>query len=252
MAALFVLAAVPACGSCGSDMAARGSASISWSIAQLGRPATCAEVGAASVSVVLHPRAGADVTAAFACTDSRVATPPVPASAYEVTLALRAADGAAIATTPAKNVTINADKVAELSPVVFDTSDRGRLVLSLVTLSTTSNCKPREDGGAAITGFAMVFEHAASGCAPVTFTRARGTTTLGTYTVSCTSPMVASCIERDETLTVDDLPSGPYGIGAFALRGPSACWTGTDALLIPAGASLTKPIQLANAFVPGC
>src|SRR5262245_35562065 len=120
IAALFALAVVLACDSCGSDMAARGSASILWSITQLGRPATCADVGAASVSVVLHPRSGADVTAAFACTDNQVITSQVLAGAYDATLTLRSADRIAIATAPAQTITISAGQVAELSPVVFD------------------------------------------------------------------------------------------------------------------------------------
>lgn len=252
--AALALTSSSACGNCGPDNAARGSASVTWSITAANLSATCASAGAASVSLALHSRAtGDDTPFTFSCTDGQGMTAPVPAGAYGATATLRAADGATLATVAVPTaITIAAGQVATLDPIVFSVSDHGQLVLSLATLSTASNCKPREDGGAAITGFAIVFEHAAGGCAPVTFTRARGTTTLGTYTISCTSPMVASCIERDETLTVDNLPSGPYGIGATALRGPSACWTGTDALFVPAGATLSKPIQLAHQFTPGC
>jgi hypothetical protein len=119
-------------------------------------------------------------------------------------------------------------------------------------LTTRANCTVPDQGGAGLTGFAIDFEHAADGCAPVTFTRARGTTTVGTYTVSCSSPAITSCIERDETLTIDGIESGPYAINVSALLGPIRCWAGTDLLSVPAGATLTRPIQLAPQHAPGC
>ncbi len=254
IAALVALASTTACNSCGPDMAARGSASAAWSITALGQPVTCAHVGAASVSLLLHSRAsGNDTVSAFGCADTEGTTSPLAAGAYDATLTLHAANGATLAAAPTQAaVTITAGQVTGLRPTAFAVSDRGKLVLSLATLSTSSNCKPRDQGGAGVTGFAIVFEHAAGGCAPVTLTRSRGTTTLGTYTINCSSPQVASCIERDETLTVDGIPSGPYGIGATALQGPAACWTGTDALFVPAGTSVVKPVQLAVLPTPGC
>jgi hypothetical protein len=86
----------------------------------------------------------------------------------------------------------------------------------------------------------------------VTFTRARGGVTLGTYTVACTSPPVTSCIERDETLTVDGIASGPYAIGAGGLASALQCWAGNDILSVPAGAIVTQRIDLAPQPVPGC
>jgi hypothetical protein len=235
-------------------MAARGSVSAAWSITALGHVATCAQVGATSVSVLLHSRANTeDVTAAFPCTDTQGTTPPVVAGAFDATLTLRAADGAAIATAPIQAaITVAAGQVTELAPVVFPADGRGKLALSVVALTTRTNCLPRDQGGAGITGFAIDLEHAADGCAPVTFTRSRGTTTLGTYTVSCSSPSVTSCIERDETLTVDTIDPGPYALGVNALIGPVRCWGGTEVLSVPAGATLARPIQLAPTPATGC
>ena len=251
---LLALASSPACGSCSPDTSARGTASAAWSINLLGRSATCARVGATSVSLFLHSRAsGIDVTSTFACTDTEGTTSPVAAGTYDATFTLHAADGAILATAPTQaSVTIGADQVAALALVAFAVPDRGKLSLSLAALSTRTNCMPPDKGGAGITGELLVLENAGGGCAPVTFVRSRGTTTLGTYTVNCSSPQVASCIERDETLTVEGVNSGPYVISVIGLIGPTRCWSGVDVLSVPAGASFAKPIQLAPDGAVGC
>jgi hypothetical protein len=195
---------------------------------------------------------GADVTPAFACTDTQGKTPLVAAGTYDVTFTLHAADGATLATAPTQaGVTIGAGQLVALAPVVFTVSNRGKLVLSLTTPTTRTNCLPRNQGGAGITGSVITLERSAGGCAPVTFVRSRGNTTLGTYTVVCSSPQVVSCIERDETLTVDGIDLGSYAIHVGGLIGPIRCWVGDDALSVPAGA-LIKAIELAPQQAAGC
>ncbi|HEY0484398.1 MAG TPA: hypothetical protein VGD37_43055 [Kofleriaceae bacterium] len=254
LAALVAIASSTACGTCGPDMAARGSASAAWSITVGGQPATCAQVGAASVSLLLHSRAsGSDTVSSFACTQVLGATSPVVAGAYDATLTLHAADGATLAAMPTQaSVSIGAGEVTALRPAAFAVSGRGKLVLSFATLSTRSNCLPHDQGGAGLTGEVIFFERIGGGCAAVTFTRSRGNTTIGTYTVNCSAPPVASCIERDETLSIDDLESGPYAISVSALVGTTRCALGNDVLSVPAGATLTKPIQLAPQQGPSC
>jgi hypothetical protein len=180
-------------------------------------------------------------------------TSPLAAGPYDATLTLRASDGAVIATgAPQATVTIGAGQVAELAPVAFDAPPRGKLVLSFVALTAAANCKAHDQGGAALTGFALVLEHAIGGCAPVTLTRTRGDTTIGTYTINCSDPSVTSCVERDETLTVDGIAAGAYALGVRGLIGPNSCWSGTDVLLVPGGTSLTKPIEFGPQQLPGC
>lgn len=254
LAVLAAFTSSSACGSCGSAPAARGSAGAIWSITVLGQAATCAQVGAASVSLLLHSRAsGEDTLSSFPCADAEGTPPPVLAGAYDATLALHAADGTALAAAPTQaGVMIAAAQATALRPAVFLPSNRGKLALSFAALATRANCTSTDQGGAGLTGFAIDFEHAADGCAPVTFIRARDATTLGTYTVNCGSPAVASCIERDETLTIDGIESGPYAINVTALRGSIRCWAGTDILSIPGGAVRAQPIQLAPQQAPGC
>jgi hypothetical protein len=253
IAAALAIVSNTACNSSGPDPAARGSASIAWSITALGEPATCARVGAASVSLLLHNRAASEVTLSFACTDLQGQTPLVTAGAYDATLTLRAADGTLIAAGPTQTaVTIGAGQAVVLAPVVFTTETLGKLALSIATLSTSSNCKSHDQGGAGTTGNVITLVRAVGGCVPVTLTRTRGTTTIGTYNINCSSPEVAPCIENDETLTVDGLDAGPYVINVVALSGATRCSVEVDVFSIPGGATLSKRVQLPLNRSPGC
>jgi hypothetical protein len=203
--------------------------------------------------LLLHSRSGADITSVFPCTDLGGSTVPVTAGAYDATLALRGADGSTIATAPTQAaVTIGAGVVAVLTPVTFTADSPGTVTLSITALATSTNCAPRERGGTGITGTLFTLVTASGGCAPLTFTRSRGTTVLGTYTVNCSSPQVDSCIERDETLTADGVDAGLYTVRAFGLIGPLRCWAAEDVLSVSAGAPLAKTIQLAPVQGRGC
>ena len=250
---LLVLSSYAACTPGGPDVTAHGSASAVWSIAVADQSATCASVGATSVALLLHPRRGEDVTASFPCVIGQGTTPPVTAGPYDATLTLRAADGAVIATSqPQPGVTIGADQTTALAPVRFVVEERGTLVVSLSPVAARDNCTEPSKGGAGITGNVITLQHAFGSCAAVTFKRARGTTTLGTYTVDCGSPTATSCIERDETLTAD-VPPGAYVIHVAGLRGAVRCREEFDAFNLAAGGVTTaKTVQLAPSRAPGC
>jgi hypothetical protein len=244
------------CGACGNSNPApvRGSVSASWSIIAAGDNATCARVGAASVSLTLHNHtSNVDITTALPCADT-TGTTAVPAGDYDATLALRTANGTALATAPIQGmVTVAPGQIAVLQPATFSVVDRGALVLSLAAVATRANCNSHEQGGADVTGIRIDFEHAANGCAPVTFARMREGATVGTYTVDCGSPAVISCLERDETLVASGIESGPYAIRVLGLRSTVVCWLGTDVLSLPgSGATLTKRVQVAPLRSPGC
>ncbi len=258
LCSLLTALAVPstqACNHCGPDPAARGSASIAWSITEQppGFVSTCARVGAASVSLTLQRRGAEETRFDFPCVESQATIPAITAAPYDATLTLRAADGAVIAVGPTQaNVAIGADQVTILAPVVFAAVQGGKLSISLSTITTSANCTSRGQGGAGTTGHTITLVSAGGGCDPVTFTRLRGTTRVGEYTVNCSSPQVAACIERDETLVGDALRAGPHIITIVAQVGAARCSSEIDVLSIPAGATLVKPIQLPPNSGAGC
>jgi hypothetical protein len=151
-------------------------------------------------------------------------------------------------------VVIESGMTTALAAITFVVDATGGLVLSLASPPATSNCKSPSMMGAGINGITITLTQAAGGCAPVTFVHTRGAMTLAPYTVSCSSPAVAACIENDETLTVPSLPSGPYNIHIRGKIGAVECWTNDDALQVPAlGRTLTRTLNLAfQAGTTGC
>jgi len=255
--ALVMLIAFSIC-SCGGGTPpppVNGSISLAWSLTDsTGRPATCAQVGARSVALRLRNRAGGDVVAtAFPC-EASPGTAQVATGVYDVAVELHSSDGTSLATAPAQTgVSIVAGRVKTLTPVTFTVSTQGTMVLSLAT-SATTNCQPTSAGGAGVTATTLTLEANAGkgGCAAVRFVRARGTTVLGTYTVNCSSPQIARCIEKDETLTTSLAP-GTYLVHARGKIGAIDCWQRDDTLVVPPpGKPLIHTVGLTRVNVSGC
>jgi hypothetical protein len=251
--ALAVLASTGgACGRCGPETPAQGSVSLAWSLTDPdGQPIACDRVGAAQVSLSLRNVASGDrVAATFPCAASP-GTQLLAPGVYETAIALRAADSTVIATAADQDsVVVVAGQLTPLAPVSFTV--RASLVISFATAGTATNCAPASQGGTGITGTAVILVRTAGGCAPVTFIRKRGGAVVDTYTVNCSSPRIASCIERDETLTVPSIDPDSYLIALRGRVGSIDCWGADAELDVRLGAPLTRTIDLAPTRAPGC
>jgi hypothetical protein len=164
---------------------------------------------------------------------------------YDVSLELQAGNET-LATAPDQTGILVKDGVTTLlAPITFVIDAQGSLELTLTAPPTTSNCKSPLQMGAGINGTTITLVQADGGCAPVTFAHTKGKMTLLPYTVSCSSPPVAACIENDETLTVMGLPSGPYTIHIRGKIGALECWKSNDSLQVPArGTTLVQTLDL--------
>jgi hypothetical protein len=245
-------------GACGEDapvpVQTTGAISLAWSIHdQNGRAASCADVGAQSVALRLRNRTtgGVLTPAAFPC-EATPGTARVAPGVYDVAIELRAADGATLATANEQTgVTITAGQDRALTPVAFSASTQGSMVISIATPSAT-NCQALTANGAGITGTTVTLELAGGGCAPVTFARRLGTTPRGTYAVNCTSPVIAPCIEKTETLTTS-LDPGSYVMRVRGKVGATDCWQRDDTLVVPPpGRPLVRTLGLVRVNLPGC
>jgi hypothetical protein len=235
----------------------QGAAAIAWSIAGSGgRHQACSAVGAASVSLLLHPHRGGDAIASFPCADGQGITHAVAAGAYDATLTLRSETGAVIATGPTQlGVAIEGTAPVTLAPVVFTVSPTGRLSLAMTTLGTDSNCGALATRGAGITATTIAIERIDShSCTPALLLRTRGDgTSNGAYLVNCFRPTPTTCIERDESLTTGTLAAGDYTVRANGLRDNAVCWSAARTFTIPGGgAQADVALQLTAATGPGC
>lgn len=231
------------------DGPAPGTVSLAWTLsAPDGQPIRCDQV-AANTTVFLQLRNRTSLSGAvvsFSCGNNPSTSQPLEPGTYDVTFELHGRDLASIPAPGQSGVVILPGQDTRLAPIAFEVDVRGGLALSFLAPPFTSNCKPPAMMGAEITGMTITLVHAGGGCAPVTFTRTRGTTTLGTYTVNCSSPQVASCIETDETLTATGLPSGPFTIHVRGKLGAVDCWINNDMLRVPAqGRMLIETLNLA-------
>jgi hypothetical protein len=263
--ASLVLLATVACDGTGGTVAAApatsacpGSVSLAWSITSAsGQPLTCAQAGATSVALRLQNRTGGTpVFTAFPCANSP-GTANVTPGLYDVAIELHDASGARLATSsPQTSVAVAVGRTKVLTPVTFAVGTGGggnsRVVLTLETENVASNCQPSSSGGAGITGTTITIVRDGGGCAPATLVRSRGGTQIGTYKVNCSSPEVAGCIERDETLTTTGLAPAGYVVRVGGKIGAVDCWIGEAHLDVPATGQLQTKIALRRQSAPGC
>lgn len=172
---------------------------------------------------------------------------------YDITFELHAGGDTLAVAADQNAVVISPGASTMLAPVIFVVDAKGTLVLSLTAPPTTTNCKPAGLMGAGITGVSLTLVHPGGGCASVTFLRARGATSLGSYTINCSSPMVTTCIENDETLTATGIPSGPYTVHIRGKVGANDCWRNDDGLqVLPQNKTVNQILNLAHVDNPGC
>jgi hypothetical protein len=250
--ALAALASSGGCDRCGPEPQIRGSVSLAWSLTDPDKePIACDRVAATTVSLVARNRASGDtVAAAFPCTASPGVQLLAP-GVYDTAIALRAADGAILATVADQlGVAVVAEQTTPLAPVTFIV--RASLVLSLVASPATTNCGSSAQGGAGITGTTLVVAFTRGGCAPVTFVRKRGDAVVETYVVNCSSPRIASCIERDETLTAPNVAPSGYEISVRGKLGALDCWAVDDTVSVGLGAPVARTLTLAPRRIAGC
>jgi hypothetical protein len=235
-----------------------GSVSLAWSItSSSGQPLTCAQAGAANVALRLQSRTGGvPVFIAFPCTSSP-GTANVTPGLYDVAIELRDASGARLATAPPQtSVAVAVGRTKVLTPVTFAVGNGGggnaRVALTLEAENFTSNCQPSSLGGAGITGMTITIARNGGGCAPAVLVRSRGGTQIGTYQVNCSSPEVATCIERDETLTTTGLAPNAYVVQVRGKLGAADCWAADSQLDVPVSGQLQTRIVLRRHSTPGC
>ena len=264
---LLVLLAMVACDGTGgaatgapASGACPGSISLTWSMTTTnGRPLNCVQAGATSVALRLTSRTGGTpVFTAFPCANSPGIADVTP-GLYDVAIDLHDASGARIATSPPQtSVAVAVGRTKVLTPVTFAVGSGGGggnsgVALTLEAQNIASNCQSSSSGGAGITGTTITILRSDGGCAPVTLVRSRGGVEIGDYKINCSSPEVAGCIERDETLTTTGLvPAGRFAVHVVGKIGAVNCWVGDAQLDVPATGQLQTGIILRRQITPGC
>jgi hypothetical protein len=253
LAAVTALVCAGGCALPSGATPANGALSVAWSVhAADGVAVPCESVGARFVALRIRNRAsGATTATAFPCPNN-VGSAQLTPGLYDVSFQLDAADGTRLAIAPdQRGVSLVSGQLTRLTvALTVGATPQSGLVLSLAT-SATSNCRSAAAGGAGINGNTIDLEFAAGGCAAMKFTRRLADQVVGTYTVNCSSPQIAACIEKNETLTASLKPGG-YVVRARGKIGAVDCWQVDDKIDIPAGSTVSHTLALLPTHGPGC
>jgi hypothetical protein len=219
------------------DAAPGGSFSLDWSVTDTsGGPLTCGRIGGQTVTItVRNNNVAGGATEVFGCGSLKGTSGLYAPGTYEMSYELTGSAGL-LATAPAQTmVQIMSGQTTRLDPIAFAVEAVGGLSLKLSTGATGGNCGTIANGGAGITGTTITLNHTSGGaCEPVTFAISAGATQpAGNYTVNCAAPVVAPCIEADQTLTVNGVPSDQYLIHVRGRIGAVDCWTANPGLTVP-------------------
>ena len=227
--------------------------SVAWTVNDTtNQPVSCDRIGAVSVTVLAHNQAvEGGMTEVFTCGTAMGTSEKLAPGIWDFDFELTSATGV-LATVPGQHgVTLTANQNTALQPLTFSVDATGGLALTLATNRSAGNCAA-QPGGGGITNTTITLVHSSDqSCAPFTFTISGG----ATYTVDCTTPVQAGCIDANQTLTVSSVPSDTYTIHVRGLvSGGATCWSNNDSLQVPpSGQTLTKTLNLAYATgTSGC
>lgn len=182
---------------------------------------------------------------------------PIPAGLYDATLELLSSPGGLLIATGSTQpgVIVSPGATTRLDPVAFPLNPLGGIRISLTPAAqgVISNCASPSMMGAGITAMTIELTQQAGGCEPVLFFVDRGQDPLGSYQVNCSSPVVASCFDADETLTAAGVPSGAYEARITGRVNAQPCWAGSALLHVTAqGLTESTAISLVPQDISGC
>ena len=227
-----------------------GKFSLAWTLADSSsQPITCSQVGSQVLTVVLRNRAvqGA-LTEVFSCSSASGVSSAFAPGIYDISFELNGVSGLLTTATTQSGVEIKSNETTALLPIAFEVNAIGALQLRVLSNQPAGNCASTVSMGAGITSTTIALVHTGGACEPVTFDVALGATQpAGTYTVDCATPVIAGCIDNDQTLSVPSLPSGNYQIHIRGTIGGTDCWNNDDSLVVPPkGATLNTNLNLAK------
>jgi hypothetical protein len=234
-----------------------GTFSVQWTVTdQNNQPLACDRISAQAMTVLAHNLAfEGGLTQIFSCSTGMGMSQAMAPGTYEMNFELSGTFGSLAQGAKQAPVQIEANANLALQPVSFQVDARGSIALKLAT-NKASNCGSAASGGAAIDQVTIALNHNSDGsCEPITLSISDGATqTGGTYTVNCTTPMTRGCIENDQTITANGVPSDSYTFKVRGLVAGKACWVNMDSLQVPPlNKLLIRTLNLGQQTqTPGC
>lgn len=233
-----------------------GTVSLEWALTDLqGRPITCDEIGAQTVTLIVHNvEASGASPEVFSCNSMSGTTPKLEPGRYEVDFELNGTSGLIAQAPKQMNVMIASNENTPLMPIAFAVQAAGNLDVKISAVG--GNCKAVGMGGAGITGMSITLTHDDNDvCEPITFDISG--MPARTYTVNCQTPTVVPCIDETKSLTAMNVPSDGYHVHIRGHKNNDnavVCFTNDDAITVPPlGKTLMRTFNLLYlSQTPGC
>ncbi|MDB4957267.1 MAG: hypothetical protein JWO36_4836 [Myxococcales bacterium] len=234
-----------------------GKFSVAWSLVDTtSQPITCDQIGAVSITAAIHNRAveGGE-TQVFVCRtamgDSQAFAPGIYDMDFELDAPVCAsclpANGV-LATAPSQlGIVVQSGQTTPLAPLTFMVQATGAVALHFESGKPMGNCAAAPNGAGIVTTSITLVKNSDSSCAPLTLDIAAGATQPArSYTINCTTPVDAPCIDNDQAITVSGVTSDSYTIHIKGkTAAPNMCWTNNDSLQVPPlGLSLSRTLNL--------
>ena len=153
------------------------------------------------------------------------------------------------------DIAIPAGTNTVIESVTFQVEALGNVALSLASGKIGGNCGAANAGGAGIDGVTITLTRNSDvACAPLALTIAQGATQPGgSYMIDCATPVVAPCIEADQTITASGIDSDAYTIHIRGKVGTKDCFLNNDSIQVPPlQKTLTRQLNLAPQAIAGC
>ena len=266
LTALYLLLA--ACGGGGGfpdapepDARPSGKFSVDWSVIDSNSsPLSCDRIAAQSMTVLMHNREfEGGSTEAFGCNTGSGTSQSVIAGTYDMDFELSGTFGVLQRAPSQHSIEIVPNTTTRLAALTFQIDATGALALTLASGKQGGNCEPvnQNPPGAGIDTMSITLNHASdsTACEPITLNIAAGTTRPATvYTINCTTPVDAPCIEADQTISAAGVPSDAYTIRVRGKIANKVCWSNDDSIqLPPLGKVLMRTLNLGyQSTTTGC
>ncbi len=221
-----------------------GNFSLSWTIVDGGETLSCANVGAAAVSIRLTRQgSGSGEAESFPCASGQGVSRAFAPGLYDVTIDLRAAGSVSLIAAPVRvqGFEIVANQESALPAQEFEVEAVGNFNFFVDAGTTGGNCAALAADGAGIIGLAFSLQDGSGSCIAADFVIADGSETGGTYSTDCTAaPAPFPCIGADQEVSVSNAPSGTRRLVITGQKeGPVDCYEKVSNFSLP-GANLVK------------
>jgi hypothetical protein len=233
-----------------------GTLSVSWQITDGADTLLCEQVAGSSVSIRATPSGGGSGVPGVLSCDPGSGSVTIPAGTYDVVVTLITSNNSQLSEPQQfDDIEIKVGQQTSVGPLNFQVVPQGKVEFKISTDSGNSNCAPDAQGGAGMTDIYMEFRDIDGACIPIDFAIGEGASQpAGTFSSDCAGTTFGGCIENDQTIYIEGVPSGANSMTLVGYKNSVECFSRTSQFTV-AGNNLTTSLVsqlLVRELIPAC